>query len=1066
MLKNIDLELVVKLRVKLLTSNTVAQARAYALLVEAVCTVLIGLRPIHTARKQHKPVRGLFGLASAFYGVTEVQSRNALHAHMVLWVRSLDPRMIEKVAHDPEVRARIIHKIESIVSATSEGFEHVYKSPPPASEGGDFKAPSHPGEAPWIFTSSRVPIHVGDEFYDCADSTCKDHLGWVRVVKRRCNGFVWLRPICRPSHRSRSGSLVQSNFKTRKQIHSNALAIAIEDADGNPVWQWCETSVKKAKAMTQLFQHGHKVKSEYNTHVHTFTCHKCNDTYRAKHCRMGFPRRLMSESKLSQVVESETDLRKAIAAPNIDTPDSRPKKSVICFDLKRRGGWNEAVPKGFSKRLLPFLRQYCVHTMQRLSTGAAQNVMEFLYGDTAFCYGDGYQCETSIILAALLGCNTNASPLGSRAQAICAMYYLAGYLSKNPVKPHHWASCIAAARKAASRMTSKADDAGTSLRNCIFLLQKVLNRLNAMGEVSDTQSAMLLLGEPSFVSSHRFRFVFVHSAVEFQMSLRSSTGCDEVDIDDDSLSGSGPEWSHPSTIESAGSVVATPSQEEAPVQVRGQWMYTDHDGTVVALDQHDHYLHRCRDWDAVIPGVGVPTLEWWFHNSRGVRDAAWRRVEGDRGLELLNFNEYVRHVTVVPMPTDRTNLYTSSTRYYQFNEDHPLHKSHVQQLSQIAFVTTVSGKRPNPPRSKRPTKPGALAKWQRTADFYGVFMGTLLSPWDRHGDCGVHNWEDYQCFMNNLKSRSQRKARESWTEYIYRSRTHDGRDVPSPEYDFPDPSLEHTIDYADCLTDNLRVPEAIKILANDWRYGTADKFTAEAVARAVSHANSHAHDNAVAEDNAIAIARLIDNTTTGGPSAGIRPETQAHLNQITDQLQTLFPEVRHRRSTPTVTGLDVNWSQSCDFTSSKWADAVVNELLAREAPPEEQADVERLRNDLTDRMDFSDLREGNPLSTIEEDQHALSPDQAAIFDHAVEKFQKNEQLLLFVHGPPGTGKTLLANRIMKAANRLGIGSKFAACTGAAASINGGCTLHYLANLGVKLPHANQHVTANQVQVHK
>ena len=204
-------------------------------------------------------------------------------------------------------------------------------------------------------------------------------------------------------------------------------------------------------------------------------------------------------------------------------------------------------------------------------------------------------------------------------------------------------------------------------------------------------------------------------------------------------------------------------------------MYTDHDGTVVALDQHDHYLHRCRDWDAVIPGVGVPTLEWWFHNSRGVRDAAWRRVEGDRGLELLNFNEYVRHVTVVPMPTDRTNLYTSSTRYYQFNEDHPLHKSHVQQLSQIAFVTTVSGKRPNPPRSKRPTKPGALAKWQRTADFYGVFMGTLLSPWDRHGDCGVHNWEDYQCFMNNLKSRSQRKARESWTEYIYRSRTHDGR---------------------------------------------------------------------------------------------------------------------------------------------------------------------------------------------------------------------------------------------------------------------------------------------------
>lgn len=1045
-----------------------AQARAYALLVEAVCTVLFGLRPIHTARKQHKPVRGLFGLASAFYGVTEVQSRNALHAHMVLWVRSLDPRMIEGVAHDPDVRAQIIHKIESTVSATSQDFEHLYKSPPPAPEGGDFRPPTHPGEKPWIFANSRIPIHVGDEFYDSADSTCEDHLGWVRIVRRRCNGFVWLRPIDRPSHRSRSGSLIQSRFKSRKEIRADALTIAREDANGNPVWEWCEMSVKKAKAMTQLLQHGHKVKSEYNTHVHTFTCHKCKDTYRAKHCRVGFPRRLMSASKLSQVVPSETELRKAVAAPNIDAPDSRPKKSVICFDLKRRSGWNETVPKGFSKRVLPFVRQYTLHTIQRLSTGAAQNVMEFLYGDSAFCYADGYQCETSIILAALLGCNTNASPLGSRAQAICAMYYLAGYLSKNPVKPHHWISCIIAARKAASRMTSTAEDAGTSLRNCIFLLHKVLNRLNAMGEVSDTQSAMLLLNQPSFVSSHRFRFVFVLSAVEFQMSLCSSTGCDEGDegdADGDVLSSSGnTHWSHPSTIEESGSVISTPSQEEAAAQVRGKWMYTDHNGTVVTLDQHDHYLHRCREWDAVIPGVGVPTLEWWFHNSRGVRDAAWRRVEGDRGLEQLNLNEYVRHVTVVQMPKDCSNLYSSATRYYPFNEAHLLHKSHVQKLAPIVFVTTVSGKRPNPPRSKRPTKPAALIKWQRTADFYGVFMGTLLSPWDKHGDCGVHNWEDYQCFMTNLKSRSQRKARESWTEYIYRSRTQDGRDVPPPDCDFPDPSVEHTIDYAECLTDNLRVPETIKILANDWRYGTSDKFTTEAVARAVAHSNSHGHDNAVAADNAIAIARLIDKAGTGSQSGLVRPETQAHLDQITNQLRTLFPPVRHGRGTATVTGVDVNWAQSQDFTSAKWADTIVDEFLARENPTEGQADVRCLRGDMDDSIEFSDLRDGNPLSTVEEDHHALSPDQAAVFDSAVGKFQRNEQLLLFVHGPAGTGKTLLANRIMKAANRLGLGSKFAACTGAAASINGGCTLHYLAYMGVNLPKRNQHVTANQVQV--
>ena len=93
-------------------------------------------------------------------------------------------------------------------------------------------------------------------------------------------------------------------------------------------------------------------------------------------------------------------------------------------------------------------------------------------------------------------------------------------------------------------------------------------------------------------------------------------------------------------------------------------------------------------------------------------------------------------------------------------------------------------------------------------------MGTLLSPWDRHGDCGVRNWDDYQCFVNNLQSRCQRAARESWTEYIYRSRTDDGVDLDPPLENFPDPSVEHTIDYVKCLTDNLRVPEPIKILAN------------------------------------------------------------------------------------------------------------------------------------------------------------------------------------------------------------------------------------------------------------
>ena len=95
-------------RVALLTSNTIAQARAYSLIVRLVAEVLFGIPGTHTVKKSHKPVPGLFGLANAFYCVHEVQSRNALHGHMTLWVKVLDPRLIHRIVHVPELRKQLL----------------------------------------------------------------------------------------------------------------------------------------------------------------------------------------------------------------------------------------------------------------------------------------------------------------------------------------------------------------------------------------------------------------------------------------------------------------------------------------------------------------------------------------------------------------------------------------------------------------------------------------------------------------------------------------------------------------------------------------------------------------------------------------------------------------------------------------------------------------------------------------------------------------------------------------------------------------------------------------------
>ena len=113
-------------RVELLASNTVAQARAYALIVKTVAELLFGIPCVHTVKKTRKPVVGLFGLAHAFYGVHEVQARNALHAHILLWVKSLDPKLIRKHVHRPEIREAFVKIIDSVVTASTQDFEHVY----------------------------------------------------------------------------------------------------------------------------------------------------------------------------------------------------------------------------------------------------------------------------------------------------------------------------------------------------------------------------------------------------------------------------------------------------------------------------------------------------------------------------------------------------------------------------------------------------------------------------------------------------------------------------------------------------------------------------------------------------------------------------------------------------------------------------------------------------------------------------------------------------------------------------------------------------------------------------
>jgi len=803
-------------RVRLLTSNTIAQARAYELILNAVLTVLVGIKPASSTRKSHMPRAGLFGIPTAYYGVTECQSRNALHAHFAVWVRTMHPQVLQRIAHDDDLRRVLVNAVDAVVTASTEHFEtcvtpaklickfkhkpygiryvptathkgvqvqsvvwnsaawHFALTPgmkiisfadknvsntnsdevrdiikshdgpvnivfqreglfdpatgmllrsnkgdndvpktnrtvrqvitrewgsnmsrelnhcmstggitntffPPwvlqhashprsqqdincskvrgiaSSDVGKVLVPStppcgislrvdttstpkliksesiddvdhasiEPADVPpegdevrvspvmetkactmsshddkdptsgqdasrlnmqssasaarnnksdeisslfWdnILDQNFAPrrLEVGDIFFDGNNGDACDvddfTLGWVEVVARYKTS-VFLSPIYSPrrpfipkgvndiSDAARKevidpGSHVSTATGRRHRLPDHILS-KIRDRN---CWEWDAILANKAAALHRLRVRGLLVMNAYNVHgfpngtpqrKHSHRCHKYRDTFRAKWCALGFGRTVFEDTDLRQVVLTSSEGESAgfsqeayadicvdhLAKPNPPPASGERDERVLYLNLRRKTGTQNTVLRRDVERAVKDVLNDHLKSNTELTECVHKRVMTTLWRDEdeTHTYHDEYMCETSAFLAALLGCNTNVSPLGGNVQAVNALFYLTGYLSKNPVKPTSWITCIIAALKSTFRTQSVAEDAGTPSRNAKFFLQKVLNRLNALAEITDTQAAMLVLGHKSFQCSHRFAFCFHDQALEAQVSLHT-----------------------------------------------------------------------------------------------------------------------------------------------------------------------------------------------------------------------------------------------------------------------------------------------------------------------------------------------------------------------------------------------------------------------------------------------------------------------------------------------------------------------------------------------------------------
>jgi hypothetical protein len=106
-------------RVRLVSENPVAQARAFQHLVDGFLTIIVG----YDEKKPNN--KGIFGTPLSYFGPVEAQHRGGLHLHLEAQMKELRPELMQRFAKDSCVRKAFVNYINSIVTGSTRGFEHI-----------------------------------------------------------------------------------------------------------------------------------------------------------------------------------------------------------------------------------------------------------------------------------------------------------------------------------------------------------------------------------------------------------------------------------------------------------------------------------------------------------------------------------------------------------------------------------------------------------------------------------------------------------------------------------------------------------------------------------------------------------------------------------------------------------------------------------------------------------------------------------------------------------------------------------------------------------------------------
>ena len=115
-------------RVRIVSDNPVAQARAFEHMVRGFCNIIIGMPQWNERNTRENRLcnkRGLFGKVLGFYGPKESQHRGGLHLHTEVQTAEMLPSIVQRFAHNKPVMKKYTHYLDSIVTGSVRGFEHI-----------------------------------------------------------------------------------------------------------------------------------------------------------------------------------------------------------------------------------------------------------------------------------------------------------------------------------------------------------------------------------------------------------------------------------------------------------------------------------------------------------------------------------------------------------------------------------------------------------------------------------------------------------------------------------------------------------------------------------------------------------------------------------------------------------------------------------------------------------------------------------------------------------------------------------------------------------------------------